>query len=119
MHDVPRLFMVAANHGPSTPIPDSIGGSARMTSEQFDRVTLYREGRKAVLGAVIAPAMSILSSQPREYGIQLVGRNPFTNEEVAQWYSVIRQCIVTQEECRIFYFPTYGFNPRLPSPITL
>jgi len=80
---------------------------AGMTTEQFDRVTLYREGRQAVLGAVIAPAIGVLSSQPREYGIQLVGRDAFTREEVAQWCGVIRQCVLTEEPFAAFYFPTY------------
>jgi hypothetical protein len=80
---------------------------AGMTPEQFDRVTLYREGRQAVLGAVIAPAIGVLSFQPHEYGIQLVGRDPFTKEEVAQWCGVIRQCVLTQEPFAAFYFPTY------------
>ncbi len=78
-----------------------------MTAEQFNGVTLYREGRKAVLGAVIAPAIGVLSSQPREYGIQLVGRDPYTKEEVALWCSIISRCVLTQEPFKAFYFPTY------------
>ncbi len=80
---------------------------AGMTPEQFDQVTLYCEGRKAVLGAVVAPAPGILSSQPREYGIQLVGRDPYTKEEVAKWCSLISRCVVTHEPFKVFYFPTY------------
>ena len=60
-----------------------------------------------MLGAVIAPAIGILSSQPREYGIQLVGRDPYTKEEVAKWCGVISRGIVTQEPFTAFYFPTY------------
>ncbi len=80
---------------------------AGMTPEQFDQVTLYSEGRKAVLGAVIAPAVGIPSSQPREYGIQLVGRDPYTKEEVAKWCAVVSRGILTQEPFTAFYFPTY------------
>lgn len=80
---------------------------AGMTAEQFDRATLYRQGRRAVLGAVIAPAIGIAPSQPREYGIQFVGQDPFSREEIAQWCGIVRQCIVTSEPFAAFYFPTY------------
>ena len=78
---------------------------AGMTPEEFDRATLYREGRKGVLGAVIAPPQ--IGSQPDEYGIQLVGRDPYTKEEVAELLDVVRQAVLTAEEFLAFYFPTY------------
>ncbi|MGE5294428.1 MAG: PEP/pyruvate-binding domain-containing protein, partial [Solirubrobacterales bacterium] len=78
-----------------------------MTAEQFDKATLYREGRKAVLGAVIAPAIWSLSTQPAEYGIQLVGRDPFTREEIAAIFDAIKQVVRTETPYRAFYFPTY------------
>ena len=78
-----------------------------MTAEQFDRATLYRDGRRAVLGSVITPAVGFLSPQPHEYGIQLVGSDPFSKEEVAQWCAVVRERIITQEPFKAFYFPTY------------
>jgi len=80
---------------------------AEMTTDQFDRATLYRQGRKAVLGAVIAPVIWSLSTQPAEYGIQLVGHDPFTREEIAEIFALIGQAIETQEPHRAFYFPTY------------
>jgi hypothetical protein len=80
---------------------------AGMTTEQFDRVTLYREGRKAVLGAVIAPAIWALSAPPREYGVQLVGHDPFTREEVAEIFDVVAQAVETEAPYQAFYFPSY------------
>lgn len=78
---------------------------AGMTPEEFDRATLYREGRKGVLGAVITPPQ--IGSQPNEYGIQLVGRDPYTKEEVAELFDAVRQAVLTTEEFLAFYFPTY------------
>lgn len=80
---------------------------AGMTTDQFDHATLYREGRKAILGAVVVPAIWSLMVQPAEYGIQLVGRDPFTREEVAEIFERITQAIQTQEPQKAFYFPTY------------
>ncbi len=80
---------------------------AGMTTDQFDLATLYREGRKAVLGAVIAPAIWTVVTQPAEYGVQLVGRDPFTREEVAEIFDLIGRAIETQQPYRAFYFPAY------------
>jgi hypothetical protein len=73
---------------------------AGMTAEQFDRATLYREGRKAVLGAVICPSIWWAVTQPAEYGIQLVGRDPFTREEVAAIFDVVTQAVKTETPYR-------------------
>lgn len=80
---------------------------AGMTTDQFDRATLYRAGRKAVLGAVIVPSIWWAATQPAEYGIQLVGRDPFTREEVASIFDVVRQAVKTETPYRAFYLPTY------------
>ncbi len=80
---------------------------AGMTTEQFDGVTLYRQGRQGVLGAVLAPAVRAASSQPREYGIQLVGRDLYTKEEVLEYFDAIKACVSTDEPFTAFYFPTY------------
>lgn len=78
---------------------------AGMTAAEFDRATLYREGRKGVLGAVITPPIG--GPRPLEYGIQLVGRDPYTKEEIVELFEVVRQSILPTEELRAFYFPTY------------
>ncbi len=80
---------------------------AGMTTDQFDRATLYREGRKAVLGVVIVPSIWWAATQPAEYGIQLVGRDPFTRDEVAAVFDLIEQAVQTETPYRAFYFPTY------------
>ncbi|MEN6334220.1 MAG: PEP/pyruvate-binding domain-containing protein [Phycisphaerales bacterium] len=80
---------------------------AGMTSEQFDRATLYREGRKAVLGAVICPSVWWAATQPAEYGIQLVGIDPFTREEVAAIFDVVERAVATETPYTAFYFPTF------------
>ncbi|MEN6424496.1 MAG: PEP/pyruvate-binding domain-containing protein [Phycisphaerales bacterium] len=86
---------------------EQLDAFAGMTTDQFDHATLYREGRKAVLGAVVVPSIWSLAVQPAEYGIQLVGRDPFTREEVVQIFELIVKAIRTQEPRKAFYFPTY------------
>jgi hypothetical protein len=78
-----------------------------MTTEQFDRVTLYRQDRQAVLGAVISPPVHALSGQAHEYGIQLVGLDPFTKEEVLEYFNLIKSRVLTDEPYTAYYFPTY------------
>jgi len=80
---------------------------AGMTNDEFDRATLYRPGRKAVLGAVIVPSIWWSQTQSAEYGIQLVGHDPFTREEVAAIFDVVRQAVKTETPYRAFYLPTY------------
>jgi hypothetical protein len=78
-----------------------------MTAEQFDRVTLYRHGRQAVLGAVISPPVRTPSTQPHEYGIQLVGLDPFAEKEVLEYFNLIKTCVLSDQPYTAFYFPTY------------
>jgi hypothetical protein len=78
-----------------------------MTAPQFDRATLYRQGRRAVLGAVVSPSVRILSTHPHEYGIQLVGLEPFTKEEVREYFNLITPCVLSDPPYAPYYFPTY------------
>jgi len=75
---------------------------AGTTRAQFDAMTLRREGRVAVAGAVVLPG----SGQPAEFGIQLVGQDAFTREEVADWTARVRAAVQAPPGWRTFYVPT-------------
>jgi len=79
-----------------------------MSPSEYDEVTLYEQGQQAVLGAVIMPATGY-SSQPAlpEYGIQFVRQDPYTREEIAEMFNVVKSSIIAEPGVQAFYFPSY------------
>lgn len=75
---------------------------AGATRSQFDAMTLRRDGRVAVAGAVVLPG----SGSPAEYGVQFVGKDAFTREEVAAWMDRVRAAVQAPAGWKSFYVPT-------------
>lgn len=73
-----------------------------MTRPQFDAVTLRRSGRLGILGAVLIPG----ETATPEYGVQLVGADEFTREEVAEIVRRVMASVQAPEGSRAFYVPT-------------
>ncbi len=84
-----------------------------MTPAHFDAVTLYEQGQAAVLGAVIMPPNGGVPKpfEFPEYGIQLVRRDPYTKEQVAELFELVKSKIVAAPGVKAFYFPTYEQMP--------
>ena len=80
-----------------------------MTIEQFDSVTLHAAGQQAVLGAVILPPWHDPPFQ--EYGIQLVRNDPYTREETAKYFNLVKSSILADPNVKAYYFPTYEQYP--------
>ena len=80
-----------------------------MSREQFDRATLYRQGRKAVLGAVIMPPVGGYPPPPSypEYGIQFVGQDAYSKEEIAALFKIVKAGTLADPSVQAFYFPAY------------
>ncbi len=80
-----------------------------MTPQQFDLTTLYTTNRQAVLGAVIMPPTGGWPTPPAypEYGIQLIGLDPFTPEEVVQLFNTVKQSVSADPGVTAYYFPSY------------
>jgi len=78
-----------------------------MPASQFDRLTLHREGQKAVLGAVILPA----NPTTPEYGIQFVGQDVWSREDVARWFHRVRAGVLAPPGTRALYVPTFEQEP--------
>lgn len=80
-----------------------------MTPEEFDQATLFEEGQKAILGAVILPPTGGYPPPPAylEYGIQFVRQDPYTKEEIAEMFSVVKASISADPGVQAFYFPSY------------
>jgi hypothetical protein len=76
-----------------------------MTLHQFDAVTLHAAEQQAVLGAVIlSPWHDPLFL---EYGIQLVRLDPYTRDETAKYFHLVKNSIVADPNVGAYYFPTY------------
>ena len=86
-------------------LPPFIG----LTVEQFDEVTLHAANQQAVLGAVILPPWH--DPPFREYGIQLVRNDPYTKEEVAKFFNLVKSTVIADPNVTAWYFPTYEQYP--------
>lgn len=69
----------------------------------FDRRSLFREGQQVVLGAVLYPP----DRNAREYGIQLVGQDPYPPEEALTWLELVRATLHPESTAVAFYVPTF------------
>lgn len=80
-----------------------------MSPSEYDLVTLYEEGQRAILGAVIMPPTGGYPSPPAfpEYGIQFVRLYPYTREEIAEMFNVVKASIIAEAGVQAFYFPSY------------
>lgn len=80
-----------------------------MTIEEFDSVTLHAAGQQAVLGAVILPPWH--DPPFPEYGIQLVRNDPYTRQETAKYFNLVKNSILADPNVKAYYFPTYEQYP--------
>jgi hypothetical protein len=80
-----------------------------MTIEQFDGVTLHAANQQAVLGAVILPPWHDPPFQ--EYGIQLVRTDPYTREETAKFFKLVKAAVIADPNVKAYYFPTFEQYP--------
>ena len=80
-----------------------------MSTSEYDQITLYEQGQQAVLGAVIMPPSGGYPTPPAlpEYGIQFVRQDPYTREEIAEMFNVVKTSIIAEPGVQAFYFPSY------------
>ena len=80
-----------------------------MGTSEYDQITLYEEGQQAVLGAVIMPPSGAYPPLPAypEYGIQFVRLDPYTKEEIAEMFNIVKASIIAEPDVQAFYFPSY------------
>lgn len=76
---------------------------AGLTPAEFDQRTLYRANQQAVLGAVLLPP----TPASGEYGIQFVGQDQWTREEVARWFQLVRAAVLAPPGTRAVYVPSF------------
>jgi hypothetical protein len=72
-----------------------------MSRTEFDLRTLYPTNHLAVLGAVLIPG----DGRP-EYGIQIVGQQPWPLEEALHWLRLVRSAVRAPVGTQAWYLPT-------------
>ena len=84
-----------------------------MSPQQFNAVSLFEEGQRAVLGTVILPPATGWPPEPKfqEYGIQFVRREPYTREQIRDMFHRVKAGVAAGPDARAFYFPTYEQQP--------
>ncbi len=80
-----------------------------MTPAQFNQVTLFEANQLAVLGVVFMPPVMGDPPAPAftEYGIQFVRYDPYTKQEIADMFNVVKASFMVDPNVQAFYFPTY------------
>ncbi|MGB2809190.1 MAG: PEP/pyruvate-binding domain-containing protein [Sedimentisphaerales bacterium] len=80
-----------------------------MNTSEYDQITLYEDGQQSVLGAVIMPPSGGYPAPPAlpEYGIQFVRLDPYTREEIAEMFNLVKACVIAEPDVQAFYFPSY------------
>lgn len=74
-----------------------------MSRTQFDAVTLRGTNRMAILGAILIPP----GVGTPDYGIQLVGQDEFTREEVALAFERVVAAVQAPAGWKPYYVPAY------------
>jgi hypothetical protein len=82
-----------------------------MTPEQFEAVSLWRTNQQVVLGSVIYPLGNSHSTMRKmmfpEYGVQFVGMDPCTPDEIARWFTLVKATVFASNNITAFYVPTF------------
>ena len=74
-----------------------------MHQEDYDKVSLYNNGQKVLLGTVLLPPDDAVL----EYGIQFAGRDPLSREMIERYFQVVKSTVITQPGIVVYYMPTF------------
>jgi hypothetical protein len=78
----------------------------------FEALALHRTNQVVVLGSVLYPPMgwSPPGTVFTEYGVQFDGLDPYTPDEIARWFELVRVTIYATNGLDAFYMPTLEQN---------
>jgi hypothetical protein len=79
-----------------------------ISPEEFESISLYEQGQRLILGAVITPPKAYPSAKTvQEVGIQFVRSDPYAKEEIVQLFEIVKASVITDPNVTFYYFPTY------------
>ena len=74
-----------------------------MDRVSFDAISLHRTNQQVLLGSVLfAPGTNFV-----EYGIQFVGLDPYTPEEIGRWFKLVKATVYAADGAGIYYMPSF------------
>jgi len=76
----------------------------------FEGVSLYRTNRQVVLGAVLYPPSAGYyppGTGFSEYGVQFVGLDPYTPDEIARWFDLVKATVYASNGAAAYYMPSF------------
>ncbi len=83
----------------TTRLPPFLG----MSYAEFDTVSLYRTNQQVVLGTVLYPPKTTYA----EYGVQFIGLDAYTPEEIGGWFELVKATIYPSNSAEAYYMPTF------------
>lgn len=79
-----------------------------ISSDDYYQVALYETGQEVALGTVLMPPVKADGSPEfLEYGIQFVRQDPYTKEQIAAMFDVVKSNVIADPNTQAFYFPTF------------
>lgn len=85
-----------------------------LSRQDFDRVALHSNGQQVILGAVLLPPVSSAfpgAANVAEFGVQVVGQDPYPREQVVWWLDLIRSTVAAAPDVRAIYMPAFEQTP--------
>lgn len=82
-------------------------GFEGMTRTAFDQVSLHPTNQQIVLGTVMIPPQSKIKRGIREYGVQIMGQEPYPGEMVAHIIELVRSTVIGAEGAAVYYLPAF------------
>ena len=83
----------------TTRLPPFLG----MSYAEFDAVSLHRTNQQVVLGTVLYPPATTYA----EYGVQFIGLDAYTPEEIGRWFELVKATIYPSNNAEAYYMPTF------------
>ncbi|HWH68150.1 MAG TPA: PEP/pyruvate-binding domain-containing protein, partial [Candidatus Sulfotelmatobacter sp.] len=75
----------------------------------FDAISLSRTNQQVVLGSVLYPPGSDYPPTTlfAEYGVQFVGMDPYTPEEIGRWFELVKATVYASNGATAYYLPAF------------
>ncbi|MBE0540903.1 MAG: hypothetical protein IH623_05920 [Verrucomicrobia bacterium] len=74
-----------------------------MDRAAFDAVSLRRTNQQVVLGTVLFPP----GTNFVEYGVQFVGLDPYTVDEISRWFELVKATVFATNGAGVLYMPVF------------
>ena len=92
-------------------VSQRLAGFQGMDRALFEQVSLYHTNRQIVLGTLLFPRSAgytpLWMGKYIECGVQFDGVDPYTPDEVARWFNLVKATVHATNELYFSYMPTF------------